>query len=214
MSWGSTSLRSPANIERGNFQACFALYSWPHDPMASRTGFRLYPSSPSSGGRTIETKAKQYIKNPGGKLTLSRPKTETSVRRVSIPQEAVELLIQEHEKHPENPYMFPSSTTGEMYYPDSVVKLHEKILRDAGLEHISFHALRHPYVKPETKSFSTFLRRFRANKELIATPCKSLSSSRRSPPDYSDRHKPGQSACQPAQPSDHRPQLPPAPAQS
>ncbi len=163
--------------------------------------------------RTISV-SKQYIKNPSGKLTLSRPKTETSVRRVSIPQEAVDLLIQEHEKHPENPYLFPSSTTGEMYYPDSVVKLHEKILKDAGLEHIRFHDLRHPYVKPETKSFSTFLRRFRANKELIATPCKSLSSSRRSPPDYSDRHKPGQSACQPAQPSDHRPQLPPAPAQS
>ena len=163
--------------------------------------------------RTISV-SKQYIKNPSGKLTLSRPKTETSVRRVSIPQEAVALLIQEHEKHLSNPYMFPSSTTGEMYYPDSVVKLHEKILKDAGLEHIRFHDLRHPYVKPETKSFSTFLRRFRANKELIATPCKSLSSSRRSPPDYSDRHKPGQSACQPAQPSDHRPQLPPAPAQS
>ena len=95
--------------------------------------------------RTISV-SKQYIKNPGGKLTLSRPKTETSVRRVSIPQEAVDLLIQEHEKHPNSPYMFPSRTTGEMYYPDSVVKLHEKILKDAGLEHISFHALRHTFA--------------------------------------------------------------------
>ena len=95
--------------------------------------------------RTISV-SKQYIKNPSGKLTLSRPKTETSVRRVSIPQEAVNLLIQEHEKHPENPYMFSSSTTGEMYYPDSVVKLNEKILRDAGLEHIRFHGLRHTFA--------------------------------------------------------------------
>jgi integrase len=95
--------------------------------------------------RTISV-SKQYIKNPSGKLTLSRPKTETSVRRVSIPQEAVDLLIQEHEKHPENPYLFPSSTTGEMYYPDSVVKLHEKILKDAGLEHIRFHDLRHTFA--------------------------------------------------------------------
>ena len=95
--------------------------------------------------RTISV-SKQYIKNPSGKLTLSRPKTETSVRRVSIPQEAVNLLIQEHEKHTENPYLFPSSTTGEMYYPDSVVKLHEKILKDAGLEHIRFHDLRHTFA--------------------------------------------------------------------
>ena len=95
--------------------------------------------------RTISV-SKQYIKNPSGKLALSRPKTETSVRRVSIPQEAVDLLIQEHEKHSENPYMFPSSTTGEMYYPDSVVKLHEKILKDAGLEHIRFHDLRHTFA--------------------------------------------------------------------
>ena len=55
--------------------------------------------------RTISV-SKQYIKNPGGKLTLSRPKTETSVRRVSIPQEAVDLLIQEHEKHPNSPYIY------------------------------------------------------------------------------------------------------------
>ena len=30
--------------------------------------------------------SKQYVKNPNGELTLSRPKTETSVRKVSIPQ--------------------------------------------------------------------------------------------------------------------------------
>ena len=92
--------------------------------------------------RTISV-IKQYIKNPNGELTLSRPKTETSVRQVSIPQTAVNLLIQEHEKHPDNPYLFPSPVTGEMYYPDSVVNLHKKILKDAGLEHIRFHEGNH-----------------------------------------------------------------------
>lgn len=90
--------------------------------------------------------SKQYVKNPNGELTLSRPKTETSVRKVSIPQDAVDLLIAEHGKHPENPYMFPSPATGEMYYPDSVVNLHKKILKDAGLPHIRFHDLRHTFA--------------------------------------------------------------------
>ena len=106
--------------------------------------------------------SKQYVKNPNGELTLSRPKTETSVRKVSIPQDAVDLLIAEHGKHPENPYMFPSPVTGEMYYPDSVVNLHKKILKDAGLPHIRFHDLRHPYVKHTTKIFSLRLMDFQA----------------------------------------------------
>jgi len=90
--------------------------------------------------------SKQYVRNPDGSLELTRPKTENSVRLVSIPQTAVDLLIQEHEKHPNNPYMFPSPITGDMYHPDSVVNLHKKILKDAGLPHIRFHDLRHTFA--------------------------------------------------------------------
>ncbi len=95
--------------------------------------------------RTISV-SKQYIRNPNGEVALSRPKTETSIRRVSIPQEAVDLLIQEHDRHADSPYLFPSPATGEMYYPDSVVNLHKKILKDAGLPHIRFHDLRHTFA--------------------------------------------------------------------
>ena len=90
--------------------------------------------------------SKQYVKNPNGELTLSRPKTETSVRKVSIPQEAVDLLVAEHKRDPNNPYMFPSPITREMYHPDSIVNLHKKILKDAGLPHIRSHDLRHTFA--------------------------------------------------------------------
>ena len=58
----------------------------------------------------------------------------------------MELLIQEHDKHPDSPYLFPSPLTGEMYHPDSVVNLHKKILKDAGLGHLRFHDLRHTFA--------------------------------------------------------------------
>lgn len=95
--------------------------------------------------RTISV-SKQALSRPGGEIVVNRPKTENSIRAVSIPQEAVDLLIEEHKKHPDNPYMFPSPKTGGMYYPDSVVNLHKKLLQDAGLEHIRFHDLRHTFA--------------------------------------------------------------------
>ena len=77
---------------------------------------------------------------------VTRPKTENSVRQISIPQEAVDLLVKEHAKHPGNPWLFPSSRTGAMYHPDSVATLHQRILKDAGLEHLRFHDLRHTFA--------------------------------------------------------------------
>ena len=106
--------------------------------------------------------SKQAGRNNAGEPDITRPKTENSIRKVSIPQDVVDLLIAEHQKHPSNPWMFPSPKTGEMYHPDSVVNIHKKILKDAGLEHLGFHDLRHPYVKHTTKIFSLRLMDFQA----------------------------------------------------
>lgn len=89
---------------------------------------------------------KQLVSSRDGKLQITQPKTQTSVRKISLPAETVELLIDEHKKHPLNKYMFPSPRTGEMYHPDSIVKLHERILKDANIEHIRFHDLRHSFA--------------------------------------------------------------------
>ena len=89
---------------------------------------------------------KQLVSSRDGELKITQPKTATSVRLISLPQETVELLKEEHAKHPLNIYMFPSPRTGGMYHPASIVKLHEKILNDAGIEHLRFHDLRHSFA--------------------------------------------------------------------
>ena len=90
--------------------------------------------------------SKQVTKDEDSHLIVARPKTENSVRLISIPQEAVELLVREHAKHPDNPWLFPSSRTGSIYHPDSVATLHQRILKDAGLERLRFHDLRHTFA--------------------------------------------------------------------
>ena len=90
--------------------------------------------------------SKQAGRNNAGEPDITRPKTENSIRKISIPQDAADFLIAEHQKHLSNPWMFPSPKTGEMYHPDSVVNIHKKILKDAGLEHLRFHDLRHTFA--------------------------------------------------------------------
>lgn len=87
-----------------------------------------------------------------GKLVVSQPKTQNSVRTLAILQQAVDLLIEEHKKHPGNPYMFPSPKTGTMFDPDSFRHTHDKILKAIGAEHIRFHDLRHTFATLSLKN--------------------------------------------------------------
>ena len=54
---------------------------------------------------------KQAVRVKGGRVKVTRPKTETSIRRISLSQETIDILKKEHEKHPEIEYMFPSPVT-------------------------------------------------------------------------------------------------------
>ena len=104
----------------------------------------------------------KQVNRINGELVVSPPKTRNSVRTLALPQQAVDLLIAEHKKHPTNPYLFPSPKTGTMYDPDAFRRTHDKILKAIGAEHIRFHDLRHPYVKHTTKIFSLRLMDFQA----------------------------------------------------
>lgn len=82
-----------------------------------------------------------------GVLTVTVPKTENSVRKVAIPQQAVDLLTAEHEKHLDNPIMFPSPKTGTYWSPDALGRVHKKLLKSAGIDiAVRFHDLRHTFA--------------------------------------------------------------------
>lgn len=100
--------------------------------------------------RTISiTKQVNRIK---GELVASLPKTQNSVRVLPVSQQAVDLMVAEHKKHPGNPYMFPSTKTGGMFDPDSFRHTHDKILKSIGAEHIRFHDLRHTFATLSLKN--------------------------------------------------------------
>ena len=68
---------------------------------------------------------------------------EGGTRTVSLTKEVVELLCKEHARHPSSPLMFMHPATQKPYSPQMVRRLHNEIIREAGLDHIRFADLRH-----------------------------------------------------------------------
>ncbi len=94
--------------------------------------------------RTISiTKSATRIK---GEIKVTSPKTKNSIRKIILPKSTIDLLIEEHEQHPDNPYLFPSPVNGGMRGPDCTGRIHKKLLKKAGLPDIRFHDLRHTYA--------------------------------------------------------------------
>ena len=106
-----------------------------------------------------------------GELVVTEPKTRNSIRRVALSQQAVDILVREHEQHPDNPILFPSPRTGGYWSPDAVSRINRKLLEMAGIEeHVRFHDLRHPYVKHTTKKYNSEKQKTQTTKieDLIA----------------------------------------------
>ena len=66
-----------------------------------------------------------------------------ATRTVSLTQDVVELLRTEHARHPSSPLMFMHPATQRPYSPQMVRRLHNEIIREAGLDHVRFADLRH-----------------------------------------------------------------------
>ena len=67
-------------------------------------------------------------------------------RVVPLAHQTVRLLEAEHQKHPNNPWMFPHPGTGNPYSRTMIRRLHDKILEKAGIDHIRMEDLRHTFA--------------------------------------------------------------------
>ena len=68
---------------------------------------------------------------------------EGGTRIVSLTPDAVGLLRLEHAKHPGSPLMFMHPATQRPYSPQMVRRMHNEIIKKAGIDHIRYVDLRH-----------------------------------------------------------------------
>lgn len=67
----------------------------------------------------------------------------SQTRSIRLTPEVVDLLIMEHDKHPSSPLMFMHPATLKPCSPQMVRRMHNEIIKEAGLDHIRFTDLRH-----------------------------------------------------------------------
>ena len=64
-------------------------------------------------------------------------------RTIALTPEVIDFLIMEHTEHPNSPLMFMHPATQRPYSPQMVRRMHNEIIKEAGLDHIRFTDLRH-----------------------------------------------------------------------
>lgn len=109
-----------------------------------------------------KAKAEKYATVANGKMQISTPKTDSSVRTVYLSKPVLEAL-KEYRKTVDSQWVFPSQRRDELpLHPSAVRKRLHATLERAGCKDVRFHDLRHPYVKHATKIFSLRLKFFQA----------------------------------------------------
>ena len=67
----------------------------------------------------------------------------SETRTITLTSEVIDLLIMEHDKHPSSPLMFMHPATLKPYSPQMVRRMHDEIIKEAGIDHIRYVDLRH-----------------------------------------------------------------------
>ena len=99
---------------------------------------------------------KQVRRSKNG-LEVSTPKTQASIRTISISDKCLRLLKGlKSRMSVGTKLMFPSPVSGTYYDPKTITHRLHRIQKRAGVPLIRFHDLWHPYVKLKTKKFRDF----------------------------------------------------------
>ena len=93
-----------------------------------------------------------------GKDMITPPKTPKSNRKISIPS----FLVEELKEYCS--MLYGITANERMFRFTKSLMEHEMVrgIKATGVRRIRLHDLRHPYVKPTTKKFASFLKFFRA----------------------------------------------------
>ena len=67
----------------------------------------------------------------------------SQTRTIALTPEVIDLLIREHDKHPSSPLMFMHPATLKPYSPQMVRRMHNEIIKEAGIDYIRYVDLRH-----------------------------------------------------------------------
>ena len=67
----------------------------------------------------------------------------SQTRTIALTPEVIDLLIREHDKHPSSLLMFMHPATLKPYSPQMVRRMHDEIIKEAGIDHIRYVDLRH-----------------------------------------------------------------------
>ena len=89
----------------------------------------------------------KQVRHSKNGMEVSTPKTQASIRTISISDECLKLLKGLKAKQPVGTkLMFPSPVTGTYYDPKSITYRLHRIQKRAGVPQIRFHDLRHSFA--------------------------------------------------------------------